>query len=139
MIDPVPTIDPTEEPTGFLSPAILLPAQFFTPSSKAVVSGEKRLMLAVLEEAVGTLHRYFNDTTCGGRRAFVEAERWVRCTDDSSWPFAFENICEALKVDAERLRQGLEAWKESQRRSHDRLASEPPSCSSRDRGGQRSR
>jgi hypothetical protein len=139
MIDPVPTIDPTEEPTGLLSPAILLPAQFFTTSSKAVDSGEKRLMLAVLEEAVVTLHRHFNDTTCDSRRAFLEVERWVRCTDDSSWPFAFENICEALKLDAERLRQGLEAWKESQRQSRDRPASEPPWCSSRDRRGHRSR
>jgi hypothetical protein len=63
--------------------------------------GERRLMLAVLEDALRTL--------LGARHGRTSAKRvrqelaWFTSGDRSD-PFAFERICEALLIDADWLR-----------------------------------
>ena len=42
------------------------------------------------------------------RRGVNQASAYVSSTD-RSWPFSFENICEALGVDADGLRQALKS------------------------------
>jgi len=59
---------------------------------------EKRLMLAVLFDAVVQLHRR------GSARA-VEVTRWIR--SESNSPFAFNSICEAFEIDPMYLARGL--------------------------------
>ena len=57
--------------------------------------GEKRLMLAILTDAVGCIERY---RTARGARCWTEyhaALQWVR-SHDQRWPFSFENICQTL-------------------------------------------
>jgi hypothetical protein len=70
---------------------------------------EKRLLLAVLEEAVATVQRYVVDERRRGRRLYREAEAWV-LSDDVSWPCAFRNICDALGIDPDYLREGVMRW-----------------------------
>jgi hypothetical protein len=66
--------------------------------------GERRLLLAVLEDGI---RAFLKNARATHGRAFNlrrEALVWLT-TDDRSDVFAFENICEALGIDAGRLRQ----------------------------------
>jgi hypothetical protein len=99
-----------------LEPETILPSQFFDRVQiDATLQPEKRLMLAVLEDAVGTFQKYVTATTRRGRRLFEEAEAWFDTTG-SDWPFAFENICQALSLEPVYLRRGLARWRELQLR-----------------------
>jgi hypothetical protein len=91
-----------------LSPDIILPVQFADHDTN---QGEKRLMLAVLEEAVATFQRNTHAKTRRGQRLFREAEEWIQ-SEDVSWTYAFENVCHTLGLDPEYLRGGLERLKE---------------------------
>ncbi|MGH7860488.1 MAG: hypothetical protein ACREQY_24420 [Candidatus Binatia bacterium] len=103
-----------ESISRLFEPDTILPSQFsdrvnLGPSSYP----EKRLMLAVLEDAVATFQRYVDARDRRGQRLHREAEEWFQ-SDDQEWPFAFANICNALEIEAEYLRRGLTAWKQKQ-------------------------
>jgi len=107
-------IVPEETVASLFGPEVVLPSQFTEQAGlKHSDRGEKRPMLAVLEEAVASFQRHAGDKTRHGQRVFREAEEWIESTDDS-WPFAFENICHALDIEPEFLRRGLQRWKEVQ-------------------------
>jgi hypothetical protein len=107
-------IVPEETVASLFGPEVVLPSQFSEQAGlKHSDRGEKRLMLAVLEEAVASFQRHAGAKTRHGQRVFREAEEWIESTDDS-WPFAFENICHALDIEPEFLRRGLQRWKEVQ-------------------------
>ena len=92
----------------------ILPEQYFERiGSEHSAFPEKRLMLAVLEDAVATFQRYVDAKNRRGQRLFREAEEWV-VSDDTDWPFAFENICHTLDIEPDFLRRGLARWKERQ-------------------------
>ena len=98
-----------------LEPATVLPIQLFGRlGPDASVVPEKRLLLAVLEEAVVTFQRYVTDTGRRGRRLFREAEEWVG-SEQGDWPCSFHNICDSLGLDPAYLRRGLERWRDDQR------------------------
>jgi hypothetical protein len=89
----------------------ILPSQYLCGSS-ARLDPYKRLMAAVLQTAVddrwGSIHRrvprqWTHDEIQGVRRATA----YVASTD-RAWPFSFENLCEALGIEASVLRQQLE-------------------------------
>jgi hypothetical protein len=85
-------------------PGTVLPAQLF-PSTRAAMQPERRLMLAILEDAVATAERY-GRARFRGRRAQVEARVWI-LSDDVRWPFSFVNVCDTLGLDPRCLRRGL--------------------------------
>jgi hypothetical protein len=62
--------------------------------------GELRLMAAVLEDAIHTLRKRPRS------RAGREAREWL-ASHDATWPFAYERICEALGLDADRIRREI--------------------------------
>ena len=66
-------------------------------------AGERRLLLAVLEDGIRTLLKYAHATNGRARTLRREALTWIR-TNTHDDVFAFESICEALGVDAGRLR-----------------------------------
>jgi len=114
MLATAEKIQPEEAVASLFGPEVMLPSQFSEQAGlKQSDRGEKRLMLAVLEEAVATFQRHAGTKTRHGQRVFREAEEWIESTDDS-WPFAFENICHALDIEPEFLRRGLRTWKEAQ-------------------------
>ena len=90
----------------------VLPPQFFG-RPPLTFQPEKRLMLAVLEDALATLDAHAPHGR--GRPLAREVERWVASTD-TSWPFAFQNICDTLGVDAGCIRAGLIRWRRRQER-----------------------
>lgn len=105
---------PEDSVANLFGPAVILPSQFTEQmGAKQSDRGEKRLMLAVLEEAVATFQRNVGANTRHGQRVFREAEDWIR-SDNTAWPFAFENICQALEIEPEFLRRGLDVWKTKQ-------------------------
>jgi hypothetical protein len=79
-------------------------------------SPRNRLMLAVLEEALVSFQRGLNSPRAEQRRQFHEVDRWV-ASDDTDWPFSFENVCGCLRIDPDYIRMGLRSLK------HDALSS----------------
>jgi hypothetical protein len=84
----------------------VLPAQFFGGPA-AVLQPEKRLMLAVLENAVWLLLHPLSARDDEAQRQLAEARLWL-ASDDLAWPFTFLNVCEALGLDPDALRGGLQ-------------------------------
>jgi hypothetical protein len=107
--------NPEESISRLFEPDTILPVQYSDRTTlEPSAYPEKRLMLAVLEDAVATFQRYVNARDRRGQRLFREAEEWFT-SEANDWPFAFENICNALSIEAEYLRRGLATWKETQR------------------------
>jgi hypothetical protein len=96
-------------PADFLfTPEVILPSQFFAATTVEVERPERRLMLAVLQDAVATLLKHAGSTRSGPRRLVREAEQWITARNHD-WPFSFENICNTLNLDPAALRAGLRA------------------------------
>jgi hypothetical protein len=95
---------------GLLEPDVMLPAQFFRAlRGREAHGGERRLIIAVLEDAINCFQKNLFARDNRSRRLFYDAENWVMSLDRDS-PFAFENICEFLSLDAGYIRQGLCRW-----------------------------
>lgn len=87
----------------------LLPAQFYTSNKRPkVFDGETRLMVAVLADAIHCYLRDLNATVVTQRIELAELERWFNSRDERN-VFGFQNLCEVLGIDAERLRKALRA------------------------------
>jgi hypothetical protein len=84
-------------------PHAVLPVQFHP---RPGMSPEKRLMVAVLEDALRIYTKYGPVPPRKHRRLFAETERWL-FSDDASAPFAFVKVCEVLGIDVGRLRARL--------------------------------
>jgi hypothetical protein len=96
---------------GLFEPDILLPNQYFAAFRRGrAVEGERRLMLAVLEDAVDSYRKHALARDPREQACFDEAREWFLSTD-RSWLFAFENICDVLEMNAEYLRSGLDKWR----------------------------
>ena len=78
--------------------------------------GEKRLALAIIEEAIGTYQRYAFSLNYRARRLHQEASDWI-ADSDRSWVFSFENLCDFLDLDPNYLRGGIQKWKQTTLRS----------------------
>lgn len=81
---------------------------------QTIRDGEKRLMLAMLENATEDFQKYALATDRRGKELFEAAERWFLETDSPSF-FSFETICDHLQLNPNYLRQGLMRWKEGNR------------------------
>lgn len=96
-------------------PNTVLPDQLPTALESARYwQGEKRLMAAVLGDAVHCFQSYIVAKGHKEKRIFDEAEAWILSND--SWFFGFNNVCAILNIDADYLRAGLIKWKEQHRK-----------------------
>jgi hypothetical protein len=106
-----------ERTSSPLEPDTLVPSQYFDKvGSDAAFQPEKRLMLAVLEEAIATFQRHVLSDSGRSQRLVEEVEEWADGAG-ADWPFSFENICDALDIEPEFLRNGMMRWKAQQRES----------------------
>ncbi|HUE30100.1 MAG TPA: hypothetical protein VMR79_04455, partial [Verrucomicrobiae bacterium] len=78
-----------------LSLNLVMPSQFFAEDGDGPAPGERRLMRAVLKDALALLFKYDAARDPRGRRLRAEAQLWIE-SDEASWPFSFVNVCEAL-------------------------------------------
>jgi hypothetical protein len=76
------------------------------PEHEEIQIPESRLMLAVLQEALGTFQRGIHTRDAKELEAFREVDRWFR-SRDYDWPFSFESICCCLHIDPSCVRAGL--------------------------------
>lgn len=74
--------------------------------SKQPFEPEKRLMFAVLDDAVRSYQTYVLAQASANKRLFRDAEKWI-WDNDWDWPFSFCNICDVLGLDPYFLRRGL--------------------------------
>ncbi|MFQ5917738.1 MAG: hypothetical protein ACE5I0_08020, partial [Candidatus Binatia bacterium] len=90
-----------------------LPAQYLeTVSRKTHLEPEKKLMLAVLEDAVACFQKYGSVRDGKGRILSSEAEEWILLEHSGDWLFSFDNICEALGLNPKYIREGLLRWRQ---------------------------
>jgi hypothetical protein len=94
-----------------MEPDLILPAQFLRAT---VSTPEKRLLLAVLEEAVGTYQRYVVEADRHSVAVFADVEAWF-ASDDSVWLYSFVAICDVVGLDPTYVRAGLGLWTDMQR------------------------
>ena len=96
---------------GLFQPDTLLPVQFYDRlRRRADYDGERRLMIAVLEDAVDVYRKQAAAKDHRGRQLFEDAESWIE-SPEHTWLFSFQNICDVLGLDAEYLREGLRTLK----------------------------
>ena len=90
-----------------LEPDVFLPSQFYGSGGLSrKLEGEKRLMIAILKDAVECLEKY-RDTRSGiGRIQYQNAIEWVEDTG-TEWLFSFTNICDLLGFDPHYMREVL--------------------------------
>jgi hypothetical protein len=90
-----------------LEPDIFLPSQFYGSAGLSrQLEGEKRLMIAVLKDAVECLDKYRGSRNSAGRCQYENAIEWVQDTA-TDWLFSFTNICDLLGFDPDYLREVL--------------------------------
>jgi hypothetical protein len=85
---------------------IILPSQYYGSVGSVGLSGEQRLMLAVLVDAINVLQSWKGIGSLRKRRNFAEAAQWVN-TPGTHHPFSFDSVCDALDIDSEVLRTRL--------------------------------
>jgi len=95
---------------GFFEPDILISELAVAARRRrAALSGEKRLMLAVMENALDYYQKCLFSTDRVGRTLFTEAAQWIASTSNED-VFSFENISETLGIDPAYFRRGVAAW-----------------------------
>ncbi len=106
-----PTPRTPENLAELFTPDIVLPEQFVQGYRQdSYISGEKALMLAVLEDGIRCFQEHLRNPRSNPRLLSQEAEAWIRAID-YEWPFSFNNVCETLGIDPEALRAALLEWK----------------------------
>jgi hypothetical protein len=90
---------------------VLTPGQFFVSRrDDSAVRPLKRLMLAVLEDAIVTFQKNATDRSKIDRVMFNEVEQWM-CDGSCEGLFSFETVCDTLAFDPECLRNELIRWR----------------------------
>ena len=85
----------------------ILPAQYASIGRKKLpAEGERKLLFAVLEDAIRCYIKN-RDRACRHDAEFLEAAEWLS-SDEESGPFSYIRVCEALGINPERLRYGIE-------------------------------
>ena len=70
------------------------------------IESEKRLMLAVLQDAVECYQKYLLARRGKDKNLFSEAEAWILERDNRS-TFSFDNVCDSLGLAPNYVRAGL--------------------------------
>jgi hypothetical protein len=105
-----------EHGAGLFAPDTMLATQYFDRlRRRRDLTGEQRLMCAVIEDAVDSYLKHAAAIRPEHQDRFAEAEAWIESAD-RSWLYAFETICDYLGLDAGYLRDGLRRYKAGARR-----------------------
>ena len=95
-----------------LNGEVLLASQTFEPP-RYDHQALRRLMVALLEDAIRTYQRHLFAESKKGRRRFREAETWLM-DDHPDAALHFQDVCDALDLDADFLRTALQRWQASE-------------------------
>jgi len=99
---------------------LVMPSQLFPEfPGEASMQAEKRLLLAVLEDAIDILLKHAGAETARGQRLYAETVAWI-VSEETGSPFDFLTVCEALDLSPSCLRRGLERLLRLRARSAER-------------------
>jgi hypothetical protein len=99
------------EAIRLFEPDTLAPEQFYATLRRShFADPERRLMAALLEDALSCLARDPLRCSRRQRKAFDEAHEWVSAAESEDWIFSFANVCETLGFDPGYVRRGLTRW-----------------------------
>ncbi len=100
---------------------LILPCQYCDVSGGYALSGEQRLMLALLTDALNVYQKGALSRLTRMRRLYIDAECWILADHANCNAFSFTTVCDALGINPELLRRRIINWKHtvcSQQRSH---------------------
>jgi hypothetical protein len=107
-----------EKLASLFQPDTLLSAQYFDNlRRKTLLEPEKRLMFALLEDAIRCFQNNLSAQAVGKKRLFDEAEQWIG-ERGADWIFSFDHVRETLGFSPEYVRHGLLRWKENHKPRH---------------------
>jgi len=90
----------------------ILPAQFYEARPGAArVEPLRRLMVAVLVDAVRCFQTKSEARNRAGLQEFAEVRSWIFSNDETGI-FAFKSVCDLLKIDPGTVRKWLLRWQE---------------------------
>jgi hypothetical protein len=96
-----------EAPLAKFEPGGILPSQYYAASMRSnCMQGERKLMFAVLADAV---HCYLKGINANSRRQrirFYEVQDWINSTQENG-PFAFAVLCDEFGIDSGAMREAL--------------------------------
>jgi hypothetical protein len=101
---------PSQDTLKLFEPDTLAADQFHATLRSRFVDPERRLMAALLEDAVACLAKDPGRCSRRQRKSFEEAREWIGSRDSEDWIFSFTNVCETLGFDPDYLRSGLDRW-----------------------------
>ena len=103
------------EQWSMFGPELILPIQHAPPRyAEGRCEGERRLMLAVLEDAVATLKLHLRGHSVHSRRIVAEVENWL-ASGSRSHTFTFGTICDVLGLDTSAVRNAVKEWTRAER------------------------
>ncbi len=129
-LEPVALSDSWEEcpgffvfrgPQGITQTLDLSPQYLETVQRKTYLEPEKKLIFAVLEDAITCFQVHFAARDKIGMRLFCEAEEWILLQGKGDWFFSFDYICETLELNPGYIREGLLHWRDHRLREQDRI------------------
>jgi hypothetical protein len=100
---------------------LILPCQYCDISSGYGLSGEQRLMLALLTDALNVYQKGALSRLTRLRRLYVDAESWIMTDQANGNAFSFTTVCDALGINPDLLRRRIIDWKHAvrgQQRGH---------------------
>jgi hypothetical protein len=104
-----------ERLNDLFEPDVLLPIQYFAAlKRKRFSSGEHRLLIAIMQDAVECFQKHIHARDSKRRQLYLDAESWIS-SEDYSGTFSFNNVCDLLGMSPEYLRQGLIDWRDRER------------------------
>jgi hypothetical protein len=86
---------------------------FLSLHRREFIEPEKKLMLAILDDALKCLVTQVHAKARRGQKLFRLAEEWL-LSDTEDWIFSFRNVCEALGISSSYLRKCVLTWKREQ-------------------------
>jgi hypothetical protein len=95
----------------------ILPSQYFDVSAGHRLTGEQRLMLALLADALNVYQQGVLSRNTRKRLLFIDAERWISAGPNVHHAFSFDTVCDALGINPSVLRRRMLAWKHELRRN----------------------
>ena len=90
---------------------LILPCAYSDISGGYDLTGEQRLMLALLVDAINVYQKGAMSHDVRARRLYVDAEHWVVASASGAGVLSFDNVCDALGINAALLRRRIISWK----------------------------
>lgn len=97
---------------------VILPCQYYDLSGGERMSGEQRLMFALLVDAINVYQRGVMSAHAPTRRLYVDAEQWIMAYRRAPGVLDFESVCDAVGIDPTLLRRRLIMWKHTVNRRY---------------------